>query len=78
MSGVNSTPAVRKGWYMFFKTKRVSPIQRYLVSYCVNGEIKTQPCVGFEKAVKTYRELKGIYGYGVRLAEVIVDYGETL
>lgn len=51
---------------------------QFLVMYTFNGVTHTTECIGAKIAVDMYRSLRKTYGDNVRIAKVVVNYGEEV
>lgn len=53
-------------------------IDQYVLVYHSNGQTHVQEVVGFRNAVEVFRYLRKLYKDNVRMAQVIVNYGEDV
>lgn len=52
--------------------------EMYYVITNIDGEVTTWVTPSFKKAVEEYRRMKKFWGNVVRIARVVVDYGEEI
>lgn len=50
----------------------------YIVFWKVNGETHSIECVGTKSAIDVYRNIRRIYGNSVRIAKVVINFGEEI
>lgn len=58
--------------------ERVREYDTWVVIFSYNGNTYTKEFFTANSAVKGYRELRGVYGDNVRLAKVVLNYGDEI
>lgn len=50
----------------------------YIIVYTYNGSTHIVDCVGARVALDTYRVYRSMYGNSVRMAKVVLNYGQEV